>query len=450
MRHLKKDFKSNRPLLIQRDQASEYLSRVDNVEIPLTAKASDMEEMLASIFGGVPTLQKFPPFAVVPVKGVIGKNLTALEVMCGCCDLNKVEEMLEDCERDSTITTVILSIDSPGGVSVGVPELAEKVKNFSKPVIAFTESEACSAAYWIGSQASQGFYATPSSTVGSVGVYIAYLDASKAYNNDGYTVEVIKSGLYKGAGIEGTSLDANQRKMLQDEVVEIHNDFKAAVKSVREFVEDSSLEGQCFSGKKGAVAGLVTGLVNGFDELMESLNPSVAEQMEADEENDFREELAEGEEGTEGKMAKKHLSASARALSGIKLEAEKQKVGEEDEDEKKGYPAQPEDDSSRKVVPKMEDDKAEDSEDEEKKSEDADSEEDKCPKCGRPHEKKTDAEADNCDPYDPDYDPEDPDCEPEQEASEESKKKAEEENDTGKRPIDTDEKHDRTGTNRHR
>jgi len=442
MRHLKKDFKSNRPLLIQRDQASEYLSRVDNVEIPLTAKASDMEEMLASIFGGVPTLQKFPPFAVVPVKGVIGKNLTTLERMCGCCDLNSVEEMLEDCERDSTISTIILSIDSPGGVSVGVPELAEKVKNYSKKTIAFTESEACSAAYWIGSQASE-FYATPSSTVGSVGVYIAYLDASKAYSNEGYSVEVIKSGLYKGAGIEGTSLDENQKKMLQEEVVEIHNDFKAAVKSVREFVEDSALEGQCFSGKKGAVAGLVTGLVNGFDELMETLNPGVAEQMEADEENDAREEEAEESAHPEKEMSKK-LTASARALSGIKLTDEKPAVGKDDEDEK-GYPAQPEDDSSRKVVPKME-------EEEEKKAEDdaGSEDEDKCPECGRPHEKKPDAKADECDPDDPDYDPEDPDCDPDKEESAEAKKQAEEENDTGKKPIDTDEKHDRSGTNRHR
>jgi ClpP class serine protease len=77
--------------------------------------------------------------------------------------------MLEECERDQTITTVILNIDSPGGVSVGVPELAEKIKNFKKKVISFTSNEACSAAYWIGSQASE-FYATPSSTVGSVGV----------------------------------------------------------------------------------------------------------------------------------------------------------------------------------------------------------------------------------------------------------------------------------------
>jgi signal peptide peptidase SppA len=444
MRNLKKDFKSNRPLLIQRDQASEYLTRVENVEIPLTAKASDMSEMLASIFGCVSTLEKFPPFAIVPVKGVIGKNLTDLEVMCGCCDLNAVEEMLEDCERDTTITTVILAIDSPGGVSVGVPELAEKVKNFSKKVISFTESEACSAAYWIGSQASE-FYATPSSTVGSVGVYIAYLDCSKAYGIEGYSVEVIKSGAYKGAGIEGTSLDEAQRKMLQEEVVEIHNDFKEAVKSVRTFVEDSSMEGQCFSGKKGAVAGLVTGLVNGFDDLMETLDPGVAQQIEADEENDQVAERSEGEEeeGAAVKMLKKNLSASARALAGIKLTDEKPAVGEEEEEEeKKGYPAQPEGETERKVVPKVEEEEGEEGEEEDDKEAEASKEDDdgKCPTCGRMH---SEAEAD-------DSDPKDPESEPEEEASPEAKQKAEEENDTGKKPIDTDEKHDRSGSNRNR
>jgi ClpP class serine protease len=59
---------------------------------------------------------------------------------------------------------------------------------------------------------------------------------SKAYEMDGVKMDVIKSGVYKGAGIPGTSLDEGQRKMLQDEVVDIHNDFKEAVKSVRSFV----------------------------------------------------------------------------------------------------------------------------------------------------------------------------------------------------------------------
>lgn len=296
MRNLSKDFKSQRPLLINPSQAEAYLERAASIEMPLGAKMSDMGEMLAAIFGAKPTLEKFPPFAIVPVHGVIGRNLSELESMCGCCDVNAVEEMLEECERDPSIKTIILDVDSPGGTSVGVPELANRVKACSKEVIAFTGSECCSAAYWIASQASQ-FYATPSSSVGSVGVYIAYPDLSKAYEMEGVRMDVIRAGLYKGAGIPGTSLDANQRKMLEAEVSEIWADFKAAVKSVRSFVDDASMEGQTFSGKRAAEAGLVTSLVNGFDELMASLNAQVAAQMEADEENDARAGVGAGEPG---------------------------------------------------------------------------------------------------------------------------------------------------------
>lgn len=338
MHTLSKDFKGQRPLLIQPAQAEAYLNRVGDMKIPMDAKMSDMGDMLEAIFGAKPTLEKFPPYAVIPVKGVIGKNLSELESLCGCCDIEDIEEMLEECERDTSINTIILDIDSPGGTSVGVPELANRVKNCSKKIISFTGSECCSAAYWIGSQASE-FYATPSSTVGSIGVYIAFPDCSEAFRMEGVKMDVIKSGIYKGAGIPGTSLDDNQRRMLQEEVSDIHSDFKAAVKSVRSFVEDSSMEGQMFSGKRGAEAGLVTSLTNGFDELMASMDAQVHAQMEADEENDSRHAISglieqveeEGEEKDES--YRMSSTASSRALSGISVSTKKE---DDDEDNENG------------------------------------------------------------------------------------------------------------------
>ncbi|WP_353209861.1 S49 family peptidase [Sphingorhabdus sp.] len=417
MRSLSQDFKSKRPLLINPSQAEAFLERCASVEIPMAAKMTDMGEMLAAIFGAKQTLEKFPPFAIVPVKGVIGANLSELESMCGCCDISDVEEMLEECERDPAIKTIILDIDSPGGTSVGVPELANRIKNSKKEVISFTASECCSAAYWIGSQANAGFYATGSSTVGSVGVYIAYPDCSEAYKMEGVRMEVIKSGLFKGAGIPGTSLDANQRKMLQDEVNEIHGEFKMAVKGVREFVDDASMEGQTFSGKKAAEAGMVTGLVNGFDEMMESLNSAVAAQMEADEENDERQECAEGvghkAEEDEGDEYGTSRMASDRALLGIKanvLKASaakmpaKVKADEESEDEKNdGVAPQP---------------KGEEGEE------------------GKGDIDAKDKAKDPTDPDDPEYDPdEDPSLKAKAEPSTE---KADAEADAGEKAVDTD------------
>jgi signal peptide peptidase SppA len=460
MRSLIKDLKARRPLLINPTLASDFLERAASLEIPLTAKSSEMGEMLAAIYGAQPVLEKFPPFAVVPVRGVIGRGLSELERMCGCCDLNAVEEMLEDCERDEAITTIILAIDSPGGTSVGVPELASRIREMSKKVIAFTDNEACSAAYWLGSQASE-FYATPSSSVGSVGCFIAYEDESKRYADAGIIVDVIKAGKYKGAGIAGTSLTAEQREMLQGEVVEIWESFKADVKAVREFVDESSLEAQIFSGRKAADLGLVTGLVRGWDEMMEILSPEVAAQMEADEENDERAEEGENEEA-------KVLSrfASARALGGklLKALAASPKMkgegdDEEDEDEKET------EDKDDDTEPKSEEDEGEEKSEDEDKKDDAESEDDEEEK-GEPEsddeepakdDEKKDDEKKSDDATDDDKDEK---GEPPQPSAEDDEKKDEPESEekddedindeaeSGDDAVDTDEKHNRRGAKR--
>ena len=423
MRNLITSIKGNRPLLIQPEQANAYLERTSKVEIPLGAKLSDFTDMLASMFGSPATLEVYPPYAIIPVKGVISKNVSELDALCGACDIENVEEMLEEAEQDASVKTVILVIDSPGGTSVGVPELANRIKNFSKEVIAFTDSEACSAAYWLGSQASKGFYSTPSASVGSIGCYIAYPDCSKAYEMEGVKMEIIKSGVYKGAGIPGTSLDDGQREMLQTEVNEIHDQFKMAVKSVREFVDDASMQGQIFSGTKAAEAGLVTGLVNGWDELMESLNAEVAAQMEADEKNDKRAEQAESEENEE--ESKMMRLASYRALAGISLKsmskAAKMDDGEEEDEEEEGE-AKCEEGEKDKDDEKPE--SQDDDEDKEPKSED-DPDQDK----SAPQPKADDEEEGN---------------------DEEAKKRAEDEEDDADKAVDTDEDGNKSGMKRNK
>jgi len=405
MKSLQKDIKCNRPMLIKAADAISHLEAVSEIQLPAGAKVSEMTDVLEAIFGPKGTIEKFPPYAIIPLKGVIGRGLPEMETYCGSCDLEEVEEMLEDAVRDDAVKVIILSVDSPGGVSVGVPEFARRIRNCPKRVIAFTESEACSAAYWIASQASE-FIATPSSSVGSVGCYIAYLDESEAYRKDGYKMEVIKSGDLKGAGISGTALSDAQRKMLHDQTVEIHNDFKDDVKAVRSFVQDADMEGQVFSGKVAASKGLVTGLVDGFDELMEKLDPEVAAQMEADEENDAK---------AAAQAPKQEETASARALAGLKVNAAA-KAPKADED-------MGEDDDKEEGE---EEAKSEDDEDEEgAESKDEDGEE------GAPAQPKSD--------------------EDEKEGEgDEGKEKAEEEKDDSDDAIDTDEKHDRNGTKRNR
>jgi ClpP class serine protease len=81
---------------------------------------------------------------------------------------------------------------------------------------------------------------------------------------------VIKSGKFKGAGIEGTSLDESQLANLQESVDTIHSEFKAAVLMKRKMVKAEAMEGQTFSGKQAAAQGLVTGLADSFSAALAS------------------------------------------------------------------------------------------------------------------------------------------------------------------------------------
>jgi hypothetical protein len=115
--------------------------------------------------------------------------------------------------------------------------------------------------------------ASPSSTVGSVGVYMNLVDLSKAYDMAGAKSILIKSGIYKGVGAEGTTMTAEQMSNLQAGVDAIHADFKAAVNMKRSMVKADAMEGQTFSGKQAAQNGMVTGLADNFNQAVQTFNP---------------------------------------------------------------------------------------------------------------------------------------------------------------------------------
>lgn len=235
------------------------------------ANAAGLGDMIAQFFGEKPRAYKAGKVGIVPLRGVVGKSLLPIDKMTGAVDLDDFDNDLEEMENDDEVEVIIVDISSPGGTVTGVEEVASRLSRYSKPTVAFTDTEAASAAYWIGSAADR-FVATPSASVGSVGVYMAIPDFSEAYRQAGISMQVVKAGKLKGAGIEGTSLTDEQKADLQEQVNGIHADFKASVRGKRKLVKDEDMEGQVFSGKVAARKGMVTGLVGSLNELIRSLN----------------------------------------------------------------------------------------------------------------------------------------------------------------------------------
>jgi len=201
---------------------------------------------------------------IIPVDGIIGKRVSALEKSSGVVDSEDLCAALEMAMTDASVRAVVLDINSPGGTVTGTPECAEKVAELTsvKPVIAYCDMMCCSAAYWIASQAN-AIYASGSASIGSIGVYMSMLDQSRAAEMAGLKQEVFRAGKYKGMGIPGTSLNEEQRAHMQERVDMIHTQFKAAVRKGRGMnIADECMEGQDFYGLECVSNGLVDSIAS--------------------------------------------------------------------------------------------------------------------------------------------------------------------------------------------
>lgn len=211
--------------------------------------------------------------AIIPVDGVIGRKMGMMEKSCGGVDCLDISDDLRKAVQNPAVRSIVLDVNSPGGTVGGVPELANEVRDAAKvkKVVAFANDTMCSAAYWISAGA-QSIYATPSSDVGSIGVFVPWIDRSAAYEQAGLSVEIIRSGKYKGMGYPGTSLTDDQRALIQASVDSTYEQFAGFVKANRgKRITDEVLQGQSFSGADASENGLVTGLVSGMGELLAKL-----------------------------------------------------------------------------------------------------------------------------------------------------------------------------------
>uniref|UniRef100_UPI002625CC0E S49 family peptidase n=1 Tax=Ferrovum sp. TaxID=2609467 RepID=UPI002625CC0E len=170
------------------------------------------------------------------------------------------------------VEQILIDIDSPGGSVYGVEELAAQIlaARGQKPVVAVANSLAASAAYWIGSAASE-FYCTPGGEVGSIGVWQAHEDLSDALKYEGIDVTLISAGKFKVEGNPYEPLTAEATAFLQSRVDDYYNAFVAAVAQARAVNTDEVSNGMGQGRVLGASAALTLNMIDGimtFDQVV--------------------------------------------------------------------------------------------------------------------------------------------------------------------------------------
>lgn len=133
--------------------------------------------------------------AIIDVFGPIFTRADLFSDVSGAASLDSLERRLDDALYDDSIKAIIFRIDSPGGEVTGTHEFANYLDEACeiKPIVAYVQGMACSAAYWIASATSR-IYVDKTATLGSIGVVAAWTDDSKSRTAAGLTdYEVVSS-----------------------------------------------------------------------------------------------------------------------------------------------------------------------------------------------------------------------------------------------------------------
>ena len=177
------------------------------------------------------------------------------------------EELLKRLERigeADSVKGVILSIDSPGGTTVGGEAIYEAVRKLAeqKPVVAQVGTLAASAGYMIAS-ATDHIVARQSSIVGSIGVLVQFPDVSELMAKIGVKVEGVKSSPLKAEPSPFTPTTDEERAMLRALVMDSYDWFVGLVEERRPLSRAEVLavaDGSIFTGRQALERKLVDGL----------------------------------------------------------------------------------------------------------------------------------------------------------------------------------------------
>jgi signal peptide peptidase SppA len=215
--------------------------------------------------------------AVVQVYGTIMQRASMMSMCDGGTSTQAISQALRQANADETISAIVLDIDSPGGSVYGVSELAAEIRGSAKPVTAVANSLAASAAYWIGCAASE-FYVTPGGEVGSIGVWMAHEDWSKALADQGVTTTLISAGKFKTEGNPYGPLDTEAADFMQSRVNDYYGAFTRDVAKGRkmqvEDVRNGMGQGRVLGADQAKSQGMVDGVMT-FDQVVRQVAKSM-------------------------------------------------------------------------------------------------------------------------------------------------------------------------------
>lgn len=224
------------------------------------------------------SLAQTPKIAVIPIHGTLVRRTVGLEAESGLTSYAGLAAQLDAALASPEVAAILLDIDSPGGESGGVFDLADRIRAASqiKPVWAVANDMAFSAAYALASAASKVFVSRTGG-VGSIGVIAMHVDQSEKDVQDGVRYTAVFAGDRKNDLNPHEPISSEAHAFLKAEVNRIYGLFVETVARNRG-IDPSTVrdtEAGLFFGQAAVAIGLADA-IGTFDDALGQLLESVS------------------------------------------------------------------------------------------------------------------------------------------------------------------------------
>ena len=153
------------------------------------------------------------------------------------CSPEGLKSQLDRAEEDDNIVAVVLRVDSGGGTATAGEEMANYVRDFSKPVVVSSASMNASAAYEISSQADY-IYTAKTTAIGAIGTAMQFTDVSELLDKLGISIDNVTSSDSKDSSYGTRALSDEERAYYQAMVDQINETFIQTVAEGRNMTTD--------------------------------------------------------------------------------------------------------------------------------------------------------------------------------------------------------------------
>jgi signal peptide peptidase SppA len=216
--------------------------------------------------------------AVIPIHGTLVRRTVGLEAESGLASYAAIASQLDAALANPNAAAILLDIDSPGGESGGVFDLADRIRSAAsvKPVWAVANDMAFSAAYALASSASR-IFVSRTGGVGSIGVIAMHVDQSAKDAQDGVRYTAVFAGDRKNDLNPHQPITGEAHAFLQGEVNRVYGLFVETVAKHRGLQAEAIVATQAglFFGTDAVSAGLADA-VGSFDDALAQLHASIS------------------------------------------------------------------------------------------------------------------------------------------------------------------------------